>query len=507
MSQTLEPETSSPPDPEHRASSRRATSRWALVWPTVLALTGLGLVVAAVVVAAPADAALLLLLLGVGVVATVVGLLDPVVAGFYLLATGFVRLATPDGILPVEPFILAFVGLIVSVEIWRGRQKLVTPGVGVLGLLVTLYVGWNVGSMLAPHEYGSDFPLIGGEVLTVWRFVLIGAAMPFIALLLGIVAFGSDRGVKMLLGAVMLFGGYSAFVSIMQFYGPAALVWPSYIISDPRWVGRAVGVANQPVVNGMILLLGYLAAVMVASHPTVRRWQRIGAGFLAASCCVGIYLTHTRVAWLAFVIVVLLGVVLARGWRSGFVLTLLAAAIGVAADWSSFTSSDRSEGGVGSASEIHDRLNMMATSFWAIQERPLLGWGIGRFPSVNTFHHQAWSPSIPWVRGNGYASHFDLLGIAVELGLIGAALWILTVLVVLVKLVAAVRTLPAGGLLDEKFGLFAVMLLLTLVVTGLTVDLRFFDVPNITVMMVAGAAIGRAAIVRRDRSTSAEHVA
>lgn len=473
-------------------------------WAILLVLTGIGLLFAAIAVAAPERAPLLLLLAGLALSAAILGLLNPVVAGFYFLVAAFFRLATPDGLLPVEPFLLTFVGLLASVFLWRRRRQGPVPAVGVLGVLVTLYIGWNIASMVLPHEYGPVSPLFGGVTQTVWRFILVGAAMPFIALLVGVVAFWRERAMRMLLLTLMGVAGYSAFVSIMQFFGPPALVWPSYIVSDPRWVGRAVGVANQPVVNGMIMVLGYLAAVMVASDRAQRVAVRLLSGVLALACCVGVYLTHTRVSWLCFVIVVALGVVLARGWRRGFVMTLVAIVLGVAANWSTFSSDDRSQGGVASASEIHDRLNMIVTSLWAIGEKPWMGWGIGRFPAVNTYHHKQWSPSIPWERGHGFASHFDLLGIAVELGLVGAVLWLLAMGTAVVKLLLAARDLPADGFFDQRFALFALLALLTLLVTGLTVDLRFFDFPNIFVMLLAGAAIGRASQARRQPGEAVE---
>jgi hypothetical protein len=48
---------------------------------------------------------------------------------------------------------------------------------------------------------------------------------------------------------------------------------------------------------------------------------------------------------------------------------------------------------------------------------------------------------------------------------------------------------------NRPFALTALMSVVALITTGLTVDLRFFDFPNIVVWMLAGSAIGRAAHV------------
>ena len=247
---------------------------------------------------------------------------------------------------------------------------------------------------------------------------------------------------------------------------------------------------NQPVVNGLVLIVGFLAATLIASHAVESRLLRGCAAAVAVASAYGVYLTHTRAVWLAFALVVLIGAVAGRGFRSGFVLTLGVMVLAVASNWSTFTSSDRSAGGVGSASEVHDRLNTIATSIWAFEQKPLMGWGIGRFAAVNTYHHQQYSPEIPWQRGFGISSHLDALGILVELGIIGLAFWIVVLVLIYTRLVRATRQLPAGEMYGRPLGLTALLCLVAQSTTGLTVDLRFFDFPNIIVMLLAGAAIG-----------------
>jgi O-antigen ligase len=171
--------------------------------------------------------------------------------------------------------------------------------------------------------------------------------------------------------------------------------------------------------------------------------------------------------------------------------------VAVAVNWSAFTSEDRDAGGVASPNEVHDRLNTIATSISAFEEKPLLGWGIGRFAAVNTYHHEQWSPAIPWERGYGIASHVDVLGIAVELGVVGVLLWITLLALLGARLAGAVRQ-SSDAPDDRAYALTALFAFGALVVTGLTVDLRFFDYPNIVVMLWAGSAIGLTKHLGRD---------
>jgi O-antigen ligase len=211
---------------------------------------------------------------------------------------------------------------------------------------------------------------------------------------------------------------------------------------------------------------------------------------VGAASVYGVYLTHTRAVWLSFALVVVIGAAAGRGFRAGFVLTGAVTVGAVVLTWSTFTSADRSAGGVGSVDEVQDRLNTIATSIWAFQQEPVTGWGIGRFIAVNTYHHKQWSPLVPWDRGLGIPSHLDSLGILVELGLVGLISWLVAFALIYAQLVAATRRLSARGVHGRALGLTALLCLIALSTTGLTVDLRFFDYPNIIVMLLVGATIG-----------------
>jgi O-antigen ligase len=432
-----------------------------------------------------------LLFLGAGAVLCIVlGLQKPVLACIYLLIATFFRLAIPSDTLPVDPFLIAFAGVVASMWIWMAprRRNLSTVEVDPLLCAIGLYITWNVMSMVLPHPYPPGAPLDAAP-FSVQRFVVIGTLMPLAMFLVGRSLFISRSAIRVLLWSMVSAAAYSAVVSILQFAAPA-FVWPRHIGSNTMWPGRAVGVFDQPVVNGLVLIVGFLAATLIASHAVEPRLLRACAVMVAVASAYALYLTHTRAVWLSFVLVILIGAVAARGFRSGFVLTLGGIVLVVASNWSTFTSADRSAGGVGSANEVWDRLNTIATSVWAFEQKPLTGWGIGRFAAVNTYHHQQYSPEVPWQRGFGIPSHLDALGILVELGIIGFAFWMVVLVLIYTRLVRATRQLPAGEMYGRPLGLTALLCLVAQSTTGLTVDLRFFDFPNIIVLLLAGAAIG-----------------
>lgn len=413
---------------------------------------------------------------------------SPLAAVVLLLFATFLRLAVPVPDLPIDFMTMAFFGVLASVAIGLLRGAVPPLRIGAVEIVVVLFVVWNIASAITPHALRAIEAGTGRE-FGVWRFILTGTVIPLAAFLVGRHVLGTERAVRAVFWTVIWFTGYSATTAIMQFYGPPALVWPPYILSSKSWPDRAVGIFDQPVMNGMLIVIGFVVCLHVARHHR-GLWQQVLAYSVALLAVAGIYLTYTRAVWLAFGLVLVLGAVLARGSRFPYAALVTAAVVAIVVSWSTFTSADRGSGGVGSEGEVEDRLNSMATSFWAISEEPLVGWGIGRFMQVNSHHHQQWAPDVNWFRGLGAASHHNELGIAVELGLIGLALW-LTILVLVARLVVrSMRALPKTGMRGRGLGLVGFLAFVVLLTIGATVDLRFLDFAQLLVLLIVGMAIG-----------------
>jgi O-antigen ligase len=413
---------------------------------------------------------------------------NPALAAFVLLGAMFFRLALPQ-LVVADPFLFAYVAVIASVVIWGYRHRADLLGPGMVETAMVLYLLCSYGSMVLPHEYQAvDFATDGG-LLDVGRFILISTLIPFTMYLVGRYVFDRIEWTRQALWVTVFFGAYSAAVSIGQFHAPS-LVWPRYIVDAPNWEERANGVLNQPVANGIVLITAFAATVALASSDREPRWRRDLLWILAAIIPYAVYLTHTRATYLAFVAMLVLGAVLATGARRAFVVSLVLLAVGAAASWSTLSSSDRASGGVGSTSEIYDRLNNMATSLWAFHEKPLFGWGIGRFVAVNTNHHQQWSTDTPWIRGYGFASHFNEFGILAELGIIGLGLWLCVLIPITWLLISAYRSLPATEINGKILAFVALSAFTAQAISGTTVDLRLFDFSTALVLLLVGMAIG-----------------
>jgi O-antigen ligase len=428
-----------------------------------------------------------------GVVTAIGGwcaLRSPVFAAIALLVTIFLRLALED-FLPLDGFWFVFAALIVSTAWWLDRTRDRLRGIGIVEFTMIAYLAWNVVSAILPHEYPPGDEL-SHSVMALPRFILFAALLPLAMFVVGRYTFDRIAAVRALLWAVLLMAAHSSAVSILPTIGLTQWVWPTYPVghTTANWSGRAAGVLDQPVATGILLSIGIAIAIQLICRGDEPAWRRSLALMIAVACGYSIYLTHTRAAWLCAMVVLIMGAALARGYRTGFLSSIGFVAVVVSAKWSVFTSSNRDAGGVGSVSEVHDRLNTIQTALWASAEKPLLGWGIGRFRTVNTYHHQQWSPDVPWARGFDMVSHQNELGILAELGLLGLALWIGVIALCVYRLCVAYRKLSDDSLTGKPMALTALMAVAVLVVSGLTVDLRYLDFPTTAVFLLIGVAVG-----------------
>ncbi|RDH78665.1 O-antigen ligase family protein [Mycolicibacterium moriokaense] len=429
----------------------------------------------------------------------------PVIAVLVMVVLTFLHRGLQD-VLPNKTFAVLVVVAVVTAAVWMDRTPTRLRGIGPVEWAMVAYLGWNVCSMFAPHRYDAANPLTG-VTHSVAQFIMVSAGIPLVMYVVGRYTFDRTAAVRLLLWTILLLAAYSAAMSILPFTGPKSWVWPRFIVDGSlvpgvnTWAGRAIGVFNQPVVNGMILVLGFAVAMLLISRRDEPGWRRFVALAIALACGVGIYLTYTRAVWMSAALVLIIGALFAKGYRRGFVVTLSMVAIVIAANWARFTSSDRAAGGVGSEGEVEDRLNVIRTALWAAAHKPLTGWGILRFEAVNTFHHQQWSPETPWIRGYGIVSHQNELGILAELGVIGLGCWLAIVVLIAYKLLQAYRSLPDFELCGKPLALTAIIAVVVLFGSGLTVDLRLFDFPATLIYLLVGVAVGWS-----DRHRAQSHV-
>jgi O-antigen ligase len=489
------------PDPKTGGSELGA-------WLAVAAALAVSVVVLAAVRLPGAKFGQLLVLGAVALALGVMVLRSPPFATIILVIAMYLRNATPQ-VLPIDVFWIAFAGMVGALVLWMDRNPDRPRGMDAIEWAMALYMAWNFYSMLSPHEYpamgeidASLDRIATGTHYEIWRMIVLQMLLPLVLYRVGRHAFDRAAVVRALLWTILILAAYSAAMSIMQFSGPTELVWPRYIVDDTVWHGRAAGIVKQPDINGWLLALGMAIAMLLLSRRSEPTWRRWFAFVAAIACGYGIFLTHTRGAWVSAVLVLIIGALMARGYRKGFIVAICLVASVVAVNWSTFTSSDRKAGGVGEVSEVQARFNANQTALWAFTRKPFAGWGIGRFQPVNTYHHQQWALDIPWIYGYEAPAHETELGILAELGVIGLALWICVLALLIRRLWTAYRRLPDDDLCGKPLAVTAIIAIVALICTGFTVDLRLFDFPLLPIFLLAGIAVSRSDRYQRSQTAA-----
>ncbi len=328
-------------------------------------------------------------------------------------AFGFPPMFAPDRLL----LLAAVVALFVRSPGARGLPRFRLEPVHVL---LAVMVAWAIGSAIAAGTLGKSETI----------FILLDRfTVPFLVFALAPLAFREPRHRAGLLVALVGFGAYLGLTAIFEAVGPHALVFPHYIVDSAYGYHseRARGPFVEATANGVGLYVSAVAAAVALASWKGRR-RRIFAAAVLAACALGLLLTLTRSVWLASVIATAVTLAVVPSLRRfllpagiGFavlVLVALATIPGLAG-----SVQDRRE----SKRPVWERENVNAAALNMVSQRPLLGFGLGTFNERNRDYFRLLD-RVPQIAVLKIGVHNVFLDLAVELGLIGAGLFVVCLL-------------------------------------------------------------------------------
>lgn len=252
-------------------------------------------------------------------------------------------------------------------------------------------------------------------------------AVPFAVFLVAPAAFYAERHRRALLAAFVTFGAYLGLTALFETVGPRALVLPSFIL-DPSFGfhgGRARGPFLEAAINGIGLYVCAVAAG-IALATWRGRWARIGAGCVIALCTLGILFTLTRAVWVGAVVATIVTLVATRELRrfivpaAAVIPAAVLLALAVVPGFDARFSERR-----GAELSVWERENVNAAAVAMVSERPLIGFGMGRFQARNSEYFPLLETT-PQVAEQRLGVHNVLLGLATDIGLVGAGLFALS---------------------------------------------------------------------------------
>jgi putative inorganic carbon (hco3(-)) transporter len=311
--------------------------------------------------------------------------------------------------------------------------------------LLGLTLAWAVGSGIAAQTMGES---------TVQFYLLDRMAVPFAVFMLAPLAFRTARHRAGFLAAMVGFGAYLGLTAIFEIVGPHALVFPKFILYAGEQPERAQGPFLDVSPNGMALYACAIASV-IALRTWRSRWKRNFAVAVLFVCVLGLLFTLTRSVWLGASIATVLTLLLIPGMRR-FLLPALGGGVAVVLVTLALVPqfaglfSERAN----TQDTIWERRNVDAAALNMVAHRPLLGFGLGTFNEQNAtyFPLLADVPLFSWHQTSEIAVHNVFLLLAVELGLVGAVLFVASMVAVVGS---AVLSRGPPELRPWKIGLFA----------------------------------------------------
>jgi O-antigen ligase len=262
--------------------------------------------------------------------------------------------------------------------------------------------------------------------------------VPFIMFLLAPAVFAGRRERDLLLTTLVGLGAYLGFTAVFQSLGPHALVFPRYILAFNSEVsaGRASGPFQGVVVEGFATFACAGAAVIAFARWRGQR-KRYLAAIVAVVCAFGCFLTFERGVWIAAAVATIATALATRTGRRWVVPGLLVCSISVGgALFASSTLASKTSSRVEDQVSVWDRENQTAAGLRMVEARPLFGFGWNSYAS-NSLEYFRQTANYPM---DGYSlANFETIGqllpihdtylsYAVELGLVGALLWLTSLL-------------------------------------------------------------------------------
>jgi O-antigen ligase len=361
------------------------------------------------------------------------------------------------GGLPFDRLLLAIV-LLQLFLLAPGVARIPRPQIRAVHLLMALAAIYATGSALAAGT-------LGGETGLLSLIDLFGLA-PYLMFLLAPTIFAGRRERRMLLATLVCVGLYLGLTAIFESLGPHALVFPRYILHvDAATPGeRAGGPFQSSLAEGFATFSCAVAALIacVQWRAEGRRRLAVLAGTSVAVSLFGAFVTLERGVWIAAVAGGVCTALASRAGRRWVLPGLVGCALVIGGALALSPSLSRKTSNRASSQiSVWDRENQTYAGLRMLAARPLFGFGWERYrsDSFDYFRQGADFPMYGYKPSNAVQGektlplHDTYLAYAVELGIVGALLWLAALLWGVGEAICS----PADGELRRwKLGLLAI---------------------------------------------------
>ncbi len=339
-----------------------------------------------------------------------------------LCCFGYHFLHFPLGPLPltIDRIVLA---LMLGMYVVQRRMGRADPKpLGWADWLLLAFLGY-VGASIVLSDWQT---VMKGDVSPWWRWIG-GYLTP--ALIYWVVRQSrlDARQLRIVHGALSVFGVYLAVIAMLEMAGAWGLVFPTYI-ADPS-VGLHFGRARGPMVQA-VSFGHYLGVCLLAAYvwrPTLGRCGQCVLVSCVPLMLAGIFFSYTRSVWMgtAAGLVCVLLLTLPQAWRRLLIGGgVLATVLMLGTNLEALLGFQREQSAAETRESAGLRVSFAYVSWQMFLDRPVFGCGFGQFPKEKLAYLDDRQTELQLELLRPYVHHNTLLSLLTETGATGLGLYL-----------------------------------------------------------------------------------
>jgi len=380
-----------------------------------------------------------------------------------------------------------FLAMLIGILLIGVYRDKVNFGVGCrVEVLMLLFLCVGLGSMMV-HGFKAAVPRYPSPV----NIFINGYLFPFFALLFAGNYLTNKRDLSLVFHVIFYFSVYLAIIAYFEFFNLRQFVFPRYI-NDPEillHLDRARGPFLNAAFNGLAINLGFICGLHLLAFK--QGFRRLWYILLLALFFPAVFFTQTRSVYLTFALTLVCFVCF---YRTSFPkLKVLAIPVVllfllVLVRLETLASRERREGGIYQVEEVETRFGLIRRSVVMFLDHPVLGVGLGQFVPAVVQRYRGKIPLPANLEDQTQHNHF--LGLMVELGMVGASLYLMVVAGFFRGLLKLAEKLPDRGFISVNLLVVLAIALAVCLGCNLFVEPSYCLYANVSFFLFGGIANG-----------------
>lgn len=305
-----------------------------------------------------------------------------------------------------------------------------------------------------------------------------------------------DGELKLVLISFAVLGAYLSLTAFAETRDWNWAVYPSYIMSPdvPEFLGRGRGPLHNPVVNGLLIIVGTCSTIMLGFHVKNRKFLLIPIGFFALVGCLGTFSTLTRIVWLSLCVALsaLIWSSLQGKYRKAFTLLAIVGAICVVGVAKSGALNSFKRDKHVTTHEMSQsaglRVIFLVIAKDMFMDKPFWGHGFAQYTKAREPYLQPIDAGeVRTTLGGEYIQHNIILSFLTETGLLGTS-FLLAVLATMTHAGWSVWMNGNQTVAAQQMGMLTMICIGVYFICGMFQDFTVIAMGNMLVFFMGGLA-------------------